>query len=36
MARWLIILGIVLLVAALLWPWLSQLETSIYRIFGRG
>ncbi|HEX6112788.1 MAG TPA: DUF2905 domain-containing protein [Geminicoccaceae bacterium] len=25
MARWLIILGIVLLVAGLLWPWLSKL-----------
>lgn len=26
MARWLIILGIVLLVAGLLWPWLSKLD----------
>jgi hypothetical protein len=25
MARWLIILGIVLLLAGLLWPWLSKL-----------
>ncbi|HZA66610.1 MAG TPA: DUF2905 domain-containing protein [Geminicoccaceae bacterium] len=25
MARWLIILGVVLLVAGLLWPWLSRL-----------
>jgi hypothetical protein len=25
MARWLIILGVVLLVAGLLWPWLSKL-----------
>jgi uncharacterized protein HemY len=25
MARWLIILGVVLLVAGLLWPWLTKL-----------
>ena len=25
MARWLIILGVVLVVAGLLWPWLSRL-----------
>jgi hypothetical protein len=25
MARWLIILGVVLVVAGLLWPWLSKL-----------
>jgi hypothetical protein len=25
MARWLIILGIVLIVAGLLWPWISKL-----------
>jgi hypothetical protein len=25
MARWLIILGVVLLLAGLLWPWLSRL-----------
>ena len=25
MARWLIILGVVLLIAGLLWPWLSRL-----------
>ncbi len=25
MARWLIILGVVLIVAGLLWPWLTQL-----------
>jgi Protein of unknown function (DUF2905) len=25
MARWLIILGVVLLLAGLLWPWLSKL-----------
>jgi uncharacterized protein HemY len=25
MARWLIILGVVLIVAGLLWPWLSKL-----------
>jgi uncharacterized protein HemY len=25
MARWLIILGVILIVAGLLWPWLSKL-----------
>ena len=25
MARWLIVLGVVLIVAGLLWPWLSRL-----------
>lgn len=26
MARWLIILGVVLIVAGLLWPWLTKLD----------
>jgi Protein of unknown function (DUF2905) len=29
MARWLIILGMVLIVAGLLWPWLGKLGSGV-------